>query len=133
MERNVGVVGGSWGRVVEFGVGGVSCEGRGNVGGVRLDWLRNIGGGGVETVDWHWVVEGSIGVVEGLLVGEGAVVGGFDAVADGSVGVAEGLIVGDCSVGVVEVDDVIDNTAVVRRDIIDDSTVVRVHNIVHVV
>ena len=133
LRGNVGVVGSNWGRMVQSGVGGVGCEGRGNVGWVRLDRLRNIGGGRVEAVDRNWIVEGSVGVVEGLLIGEATVVGGFDGVVDGSVGVGKGLIVGHCSVGVVEADNVINSSAVVRRDIVNNSSIVRVHNLIWVV
>jgi hypothetical protein len=65
-----------------------------------------------------------------LLIGEATVVGGFDGVVDGSVGVGKGLIVGHCSVGVVEADNVINSSAVVRRDIVNNSSIVRVHNLI---
>lgn len=130
---NVGVVGSNWGRMVQSGVGGVGREGRGNVGGVRLDRLRNIGGGSVEVVDQNWVVEGSVGVVEGLLIGKAAIIGGFDGVVDCSVRVGEGLIVGHCSVCVVEADNVIHSSAVICRDIINNSSIIRVHNLIWVV
>jgi hypothetical protein len=65
-----------------------------------------------------------------LLIGEAAIIGGFDGVVDGPVGVGEGLIVGHCSVGVVEADNVIHSSAVVCRDIINNRSIVRVHNLI---
>lgn len=65
-----------------------------------------------------------------MLIGEAAVVGGFDGVVYGSVGVGEGLIVGHCSVGVVEADNVIQSSAVVCSDIINNRSIVRVHNLI---
>jgi hypothetical protein len=68
-----------------------------------------------------------------LLIGESAVVGGIDAVVDGSVRICEGLIIGDCSVSVIEVDNVIYSSTVVCRDITRDSTIVRIDNIICVI
>jgi len=68
-----------------------------------------------------------------LLICKSTVVGCVEGIDDGSVGVGEGLIVGDCSVGVVEVDNISDCSAIVHRDIVGNSTIVGVGNIVRIV